>query len=712
MKYLLAPTIFLCAFLLFQVELIVGKELLPWFGGAPAVWTTCLLFFQCVLLAGYAFAHLLSSRGTPRRQVTWHGIAAGLSLILLLLLGLLWPSPITPGPSWKPAPGGDPLWQLAGLLLVSVGIPFFVLAGSGPLIQRWSVSSRPGRSPYRLYALSNAGSLLGLLSYPFLVEPLLALREQALCWTALYALFAVGLFFCARLFLKGAGVAMPAVPGEEKSDRVEQPVRGARQPAPGYTRADMILWGALAAVASALLLATTNHMCQDTAVIPLLWVFPLSLYLLTFILCFSREGIYLRWLFPPLFCGAFALSAYVVGQDLAASLPLQIASDAAVLFTGCMVCHGELVRAKPAGYQLTGFYLAVAAGGAAGAVAVALGAPRLFNGFWEFQISLVAVGVLFLLALLRDRRSFIWKSPVLIGAGLAVLVLSGGGVLLRLATGSDTRTVFAARNFYGLLRVQEDSAGTYIKLLHGRITHGFQYTDSALALLPTSYYSRESGVGLAIDNHPNRAQGLRIGVVGMGTATLAAYVREIDTIRFYEINPAIPRLSAGLAPWFRYLSRCPGTVEVAMGDARLTIEREQAERDPRRFDVLALDAFSSDAIPVHLLTEEAFDLFLGRLREPGGILAVHISNRYLDLVPVVHGYAERRGLPSVMISAEEDDQGGWTSDWILIARSDSVFNAGPIADAATPWDSTSYHPVRPWTDQYSNLLSVLRSAAP
>ena len=696
MKYVLAPTIFLCAFLLFQVELIVGKELLPWFGGAPAVWTTCLLFFQCVLLAGYASAHLLSSRGTPRQQVIVHCLAAAGSLLLLGVLSLRWPSPITPGPSWKPAAGGDPLLQLTVLLLVSVGVPFFVMAGSGPLIQRWSVESRPARSPYRLYALSNAGSLLGLLSYPFLVEPLLGLREQALVWAVLYGAFVVGLFLCAGVFLTGVAGAAPA------------PARSGR-PAAVPPVADRILWATLAAVGSALLLATTNHMCQDTAVIPLLWVLPLSLYLLTFILCFSREGLYVRWLFPLLFCGAFALSVYVLNQDLAASLPLQVASDAAVLFAGCMVCHGELVRAKPAAEHLTGFYLAVAAGGAAGALAVAVGAPRLFTGFWEFHISLVAVGGLFLWAVVRDRRSFLRRSPLLIGTGLAALVVSGGGVLLRQATASDVRTLYAARNFYGLLRVQEDSAATYRKLLHGRITHGFQYTDSTLALLPTSYYSRESGVGLAIDNHPGRARGLRIGVVGMGTATLAAYVRDIDTIRFYEINPAIPLLSAGPAPLFRYVSSCPGTVEVAMGDARLTLEREVAEGDPRRFDVLALDAFSSDAIPVHLLTEEAFDLFLRRVRVPGGILAVHISNRYLDLVSVVHGYAERHGLPSVMISADEDDRGGWTSDWILISRSDSLFNVDPIAAAATAWDSTSYHPIRPWTDQYSNLLSVLRT---
>ena len=696
MKYLFAPALFLCAFLLFQVELIVGKELLPWFGGAPSVWTTCLLFFQCVLLGGYAYAHMLATYRSRRSQVITHCALAAASLLLLALRGLEWPAPITPGPAWKPAGGGDPLIQLTGLLLVSVGVPFFVLASSGPLLQRWSLESRPGRSPYRLYALSNAGSLLGLLSYPFLVEPLLALRDQALVWTGLYLLFAIPLFLCAKAF-SAAGVVPPPAP--------RAGARGGDAPPP----ADTLLWAALAAVASALLLASTNHMCQDTAVIPLLWVLPLSLYLLTFILCFSYERLYMRWVFPPLFCAAFALSVYILNQDLAASLPLQIFSDAAVLFAGCMVCHGELVRAKPAGEHLTGFYLAVAAGGAAGGLAVAVGAPRLFNGFWEFHISLVAVGGLFLWAVLRDRRSFLQRSPWPIGAVIAALIICGGGALLRQATGSDTRTIFAVRNFYGLLRVQEDSAATYVKLLHGRITHGFQYTDSSLSLLPTSYYSRESGVGLAIENHPNRERGLRIGVVGMGTATLAAYVRGVDTIRFYEINPAVPALSAGPAPVFRYLSRCPGHVEVAMGDARLSLERELAGGDLRKFDVLALDAFSSDAIPVHLLTEEAFDLFIRCLRVPGGILAVHISNRYLDLVSVVHGYAERHGLPSVLVSADEDDQGGWTSDWILLSRPDSLFAAEPIAGAATPWDSTSYHPIRPWTDQYSNLLSVLRA---
>ena len=699
MKALYAVTVFLGAFLLFQVELIVGKELLPWFGGAPSVWTTCMVFFQVLLLAGYALAHLIATRLPNRRQALLHSGLAAIALILLAFLAVRWPSPITPGPSWKPEGGGEPLIELVVLLAISVGIPFLVLSATGPLVQQWSIVARPGKSPYRLYALSNAGSLLALIAYPSLVEPLMGLKDQGYVWGGLYLLFVLGVFGCARLLMASAPVGTPA------------PAAGAERP-PAPPLLDRLLWGGLAGAASALLLATTNHMCQDTAVIPLLWVLPLSLYLLTFILCFTYERAYIRWLFPPLFALAFALTVYVLYQDLSAPLSLQIASDAAVLVAGCMVCHGELVRARPSAEHLTGFYLAVAAGGAAGGLAVAVAAPRLFNGFWEFHISLVAVGSLFLCAVIRDSRSFLRKSPVLIGAGLAVLVITGGGVLLQQASGSIGKTMYTTRNFYGLLRVQEDSAGTYVKLLHGRIAHGFQYIDSALALLPTSYYSRQSGVGLAIGNHPDRDRGLRIGDVGMGTATLAAYVRDIDTIRFYEINPAVPRLSAGPSPYFRYLSRCPGHVEVAMGDARLSMERELAEGESQRFDILALDAFSSDAIPVHLLTEEAFDIFLRHLRVPDGILAVHISNRYLDLVPVVHGYAERRGLPSIMISADEDDQGGWTSDWILICRSDSLLTAAPLASAATPWDSTSYRVIRPWTDQYSNLLSVLRSPEP
>ena len=699
-KTAFALTIFLSAFLLFQVELIVGRELLPWFGGAPAVWTTCLVFFQVVLLAAYAYAHIVTKRLPLKRQLSSHMGILTVSCLILAFLASRWPTPITPGASWKPAGDSDPVSQIALLLAVSLGVPFFVLSTTGPLLQKWSLVCFPESSPYRLYALSNAGSLIGLLGYPFFVEPILGIRAQAFCWTGLYVLFGIGVVVCA-LGLRRSRVR--AAGGAEEPGSVE---RGA-PPSPH----DRLLWTGLAAVASALLLSTTNHMCQDMAVVPLLWVLPLSLYLLSFILCFGDDRLYRRWMFPPLFAASCVFCIIDLFKGLGASLPSQIGADCALLFSGCMVCHGELVRAKPGAAHLTGFYLAVAAGGALGGLALAIAAPRLFNGYWEFHLSILGTGVVFIGALMRDRSSILRRKPVSIGSGLALIVIGLGGSLLKQAVESGGSARFASRNFYGILRVVEDPAGRYLKLLHGRITHGFQFTDSARAFIPTSYYSRESGVGLAILNHPERPGGLRIGVVGMGTGTLAAYAGNGDTIRFYEINPAVPRLSRGTHPFFTFLRHCRGRVEIAMGDARLSLERELEGGENQRFDVLALDAFSSDAIPVHLLTDEAFGIYLRHLRQPDGILAVHISNRYIDLIPVVHGYAKRHGLASAMITSNEDEEGAWSSDWILIAGSTRTLVRDPIGGAATPWDSTTYREIRPWTDDYSNMIGLLRNAA-
>ncbi|HTY60167.1 MAG TPA: ferrichrome ABC transporter permease [Bacteroidota bacterium] len=694
MKQSYSFTIFLSAFLLFQVELIIGRELLPWFGGAPAVWTTCLVFFQVVLLAGYGYAHLVALRLSPGRQIGLHVTLLALSVLFLLFLALQWPSPITPGPSWKPSGSGEPLGELAILLAATVGIPFFILSTTGPLLQEWSVTSLPGRSPYRLYALSNAGSLLGLLGYPVLVEPLLGIHLQALAWSGLYLVFALGVIACAAARWKSLTGLTP----RDRDVRIQP-----GSPAPG----DIFLWVGLAGVSSALLLSTTNHMCQDTAVIPLLWVLPLSLYLATFILCFRYEGLYRRWLFLPLFGVALVCCIVNLFGGLSVSLASQIAADAAVLFTGCLVCHGELVRSRPGVAHLTGFYLAVAAGGAAGGLAVAIAAPRLFNGYWEFHASLWGTGALFVTALTRDL--ILRRKPLLALWPLVILLLVLGGVLVKEAVDEGEHALFVTRNFYGLLRVVRSSDSTYVKLLHGRITHGIQFTDPARAGIPTSYYSRESGIGLAIEEKQAGEAGIRIAVVGMGVGTIAAFAREQDTVRFYEINPAVPRLSRGRGAFFTYLNNCRGHVELAMGDARLSLEREIGKGETGRFDVLALDAFSSDAIPVHLLTEEAFAVYMGHLRKPDGILAVHITNRYVDLVPVVHGYAERHGLSSVMISADEDDLGGWSSDWILISPSAAPLAGDSLAAASTPWDSTSYRVTRPWTDDYSNMITLLRS---
>jgi hypothetical protein len=695
MKSAYVLTIFLSAFLLFQVELILGRELLPWFGGAPALWTTCLVFFQVVLLSGYAYAHGIVGRLPLKAQAALHTVLVAVSVVLLAILAVRWPAAITPGSSWKPAPGADPVGQIILLLTVSVGVPFFVLSTTGPLLQQWSVISLPGGSPYRLYALSNAGSLAGLLGYPFIVEPFLGIRGQAYVWSLLYAVFALGVIVSALGMRRRSG---------DHSALIDS-ARAARNPSAGAR----ILWMGLAGVASALLLSSTNHMCQDTAVIPLLWVLPLSLYLVTFILCFRYEGMYRRWLFPPLFCASLAYCVMTMHEGLGAPLLAQIAADSAVLLTGCIVCHGELVRARPGVAHLTGFYLAVAAGGALGGVAVAIVAPRIFNGFWEFQASLWGTAAVFFAALVRDRGAFLHRKPLLIRSLIALVLTGLAWVLIRQAGEADVNTRYVTRNFYGILRVVDEPEVHYLKLVHGRITHGFQFTDSARAGIPTSYYSRESGVGLAIENHPGRETGLRIGVVGMGVGTLAAYAREKDTIRFYEINPAVPRLSRGNEPFFTYLEKCRGRVEVVMGDARLSLERESEGGGNQRFDILALDAFSSDAIPVHLLTEEAFVVYLRHLRGPESILAVHISNRYLDLIPVVHGYALRHGLASAIVSSGEDEEGAWTSDWILVAATLAPLVRGPVGRAVTPWDSTAYREIRPWTDDYSNLLSVIRT---
>lgn len=690
-------TIFLSALLLFQAELIIGKELLPWFGGIPSVWTTCLLFFQLVLLAGYTYAHFVVKRFSTRRQVLVHLAVLGIAVAVLAIQWALWPSPITPDAGWKPAGGDEPTIRLLALLAVSVGIPFFVLSTTGPLLQGWFASVYPTNSPYRLYALSNVGSLLGLLLYPILVEPLLPIRGQAIVWSLTYLLFALGVIMSANRLRSVASVRLKS---QVENDRT--PTQSTPHPM------DVLLWTGLAAAASALLLSTTNHMCQDVATIPLLWILPLSLYLVTFVLCFEFEILYRRWLFPPLFGAALVWALSILFSDLTFSLLLQIAADAAVLFTGCMVCHGELSRAKPAKEHLTIFYLAIASGGALGAIAVAIVAPNLFDGFWEFQLSIFITGTLFLLAVLRDRTSFFYKKSFLAGSTFGLVLVILQWFLFKQALEQTSETRFMKRNFYGVLRIEEDAGAHSLKLRHGRITHGFQYLDSIKARFPTTYFSKGSGVGLAIENHPRRKEGLRIGVVGLGVGTIATYAHQKDTVRFYEINPAVYELSRGPKPFFTYLKNCEGTAEVVLGDARLTLEEELRRGKNQGFDILAIDAFLSDAIPVHLLTREAFEVYLRHMRSPESVIAIHISNRHLNLKPVVRGLADNAGLASSVISAAEDDEGGWLSEWVLISRSESVLRLKPLADATTPWDSTGTKKTSRWTDDYSDIISLLK----
>lgn len=754
-----ALTIFLSAFLLFQVQPLIGKYILPWFGGGPGVWTTCLVFFQVVLLGGYAYAHLTSSRLPARGQAALH---------LILLAGALCFAHITPSDAWKPRGDGNPTLDILALLTVCLGLPYFVLSSTGPLLQQWFSHARPGVSPYRLYALSNLGSLLALLSYPFFFEPLFTRKAQAELWAWGFGAFAVSCGFCAVRLWK----LNPADPFAADNNNAAATCNS--RPAT-FTR---LLWLLLPACATLLLLATTNKMCQDVAVVPFLWVLPLALYLLSFMIAFDHPRWYPRPPFALALVAVMVAICWVLFEGTDASLRAQVIIYAVGLFVCCMVCHGELYRLRPDPSQLTGYYLMIAAGGALGGLFVALAAPMLFRDLYELHWGLLGCGLLLLTVCLRERtgedaRSWRWLGGTLtlaafagfdqwfawlpkqhaafagtwlmvlrvtlwlllggvivfalgrkrflafrhwrslacgwIGCGLAALAL----VLHKHARHADEETVYRSRNFYGTLAVCEYRKSHplthYYLLQHGRITHGLQFTDPERARWATSYYGEGSGVSLAVSVLPPGPR--RLGVVGLGTGTMAVFGRPGDTVRLYEINPEVTRLATSR---FTYLSNCEATVEIALGDARLSLEREP----PQHFDLLALDAFSSDAIPVHLLTEEAFELYHRHLK-PGGIIAVHISNRYLNLEPVVLNLARRFHYQVAIIDFDEDEDdldddtipgGAWwnySSTWVLLTRDEAILKSPAIASAATP-ASTNVITVPLWTDDFASVFQILK----
>lgn len=666
-----ALTIFASAFLLFEIEPMIAKLVLPWFGGSAEVWTTCLLFFQVVLLGGYLYAHLSAQMLEPRAQVWLHLALLAVSLLVL---------PVIPNPAWKPAGPEDPSWRILGLLAVTLGLPYLALSATSPLLQTWYARTHERALPYRLFALSNAGSMLALVSYPVLVEPVFATRLQARGWSAGYVAFVL---VCGWVTWSARTGDKLAATGDTDPDDA----------APGWKQ--QLMWLALAGCGSTLLLAVTNHLTQNVASIPFLWVLPLALYLLSFILCFEGRGWYWRGFYLKLAVVALAGMAYALGEDflnlgLRALVPLY----AAGLFICCMVCHGELARLKPSHRHLTAFYLMVAVGGAAGGVLVGLVAPHLFRGYFELQIAMA--GCAFLIAMvLRPLGKLAWY-----GALAAALVLTGylGYQVNQFEHGSR----LLVRNFYGALRVNDEGDGVeeahIRKLTHGTINHGEEFMDDARHLQPTTYYGYKTGIGLAIQEAQRRL-GLRVGVIGLGTGTLAAYGRPGDVFRMYEINPLVISIAK---TQFRFVPESKAKVELVLGDARLSLEREP----PQGYDVLAVDAFSSDAIPVHLLTREAFALYFRHLN-PGGVLAVHVSNKHLNLAPVVGMAASAFGKRAVVIDTNDDDDNAvFGATWVLVSSRAGFFDYPFIRSAATPVKPLPH--LRMWTDDYSNLFQILK----
>lgn len=911
-----STTIALSAFLLFQVQLILGKFLLPWFGGTPAVWTTCMLCFQILLVMGYAYGHLLGNLRSFRTQGRVHAVLLAVSMAIVGVLWLKWGSPLAPGKEWRPGPDANPVVTILELLGVTVGLPFFLLSTTGPLLQKWLTNEGEG-SPYRFYALSNAGSLLGLLSYPFLVEWTLSLKHQGWAWGCGYLAFAV----------LGAAAARRHANLDASQTIPELPVMGESRDASPIDKARYFLWLGLSACSTIMLLATTNLLCQDIAVIPLLWVAPLAIYLLSFILSFTSNRWYQRKIYWPVYfamLGGALKTSFNRGQGETALL---VALYCATLFVACMICHGELARSKPEPRGLTRFYLMVAVGGALGGVFVALVAPHIFLGFWEFQVGLIGCGFLLavacalskssenpeiglwtvaltLLLLCRDVAVVpaLWMVPLvlyllgsilkhesnqgqqgkvfwplyfgLLGAvmmstfqerggetaflvalgciaaciagivcggeftgwnagqrrwtgcnplvalggvlsgGLVVLAaphlaldrwgfgatLLGCAVLLAAASGLRKQiqdlepglwtvalifllaflvkqfggfipnfetwpvvnneyytgallssaylgwwatrkgikrepealgappitgkrvayvlllgmlmitasihtkmagaVVFRERNFFGTTSVVNNL--DEVMILSGSTIHGFEFRDPARRRTPTSYFQEDSGIGRILRDYPRSANGgnpLRVGLIGMGAGTLAAYGRPGDVYKYYEIDPAVIALSEGANPYFHFVQDSAARVDIALGDARLTLEREAGSGDLQRFDVLAVDAFSSDSIPMHLLTRDVMGTYLKHMRGRDGVIAFHISNRYLNLDPVVMALGQAYELSAVKVQTK-------TSKWILLCANPEMLRLPDLVGVATPV-SLQKGPVL-WTDDYSNLFQVLQ----
>ena len=679
---LYAVTIFLSAFLLFQVQPLIAKMILPWFGGSAAVWSASMLFFQLLLLAGYAYAHVSIRFLKPRMQMLVH---------VALLLGSCALLPILPNPVWRPTQAGDPTARILLLLTATIGLPYFLLSSTSPLLQAWFVRRTGSGVPYRLFALSNFGSMLALVSFPFLVEPTLATRQQAYSWSGGYVVFAL---MCAFT----AWVSRPAS-ADHPNQVVAEPESDER---PSFWQ--LVFWALLASCASVLLVSVTNHMSQNVAPIPLLWVLPLALYLITFICAFESDRIYQRWLFIPWLAPALAGMAYMIyAEEGNYNIKYAIPGYAAGLFICCMFCHGELARRRPAPRHLTLFYLMVSIGGALGGIFVALIAPRVFHSYWELPLGLIACGMLAMIAVWNLRLPKLGAWPIRAVIFIAVAVLAG--YFVRQERRLAKNLVLQARNFYGPLQVRDDlPTEDYAQrtLLHGTIDHGSQLQDPVLRYVTTSYYAKRSGVGRAMSELQAKGP-IRAGVIGLGAGVLSNYGRKGDYFRIYEINPLIERIAQSL---FTFYPHSAADKAILMGDARLTLERQLASEGPQNYDILAVDAFSSDAIPVHLLTREAIQLYFRHLK-PQGVLALHISNRYLDLKPVCEGGASSVGREAWVVEDEGDEASYLSSStWVLVTSDLSLYRGSFFKDATL----SQYPPkkgFRPWTDDYSNLFQIL-----
>ena len=684
-------TVFTSAFLLFMVQPIIAKQILPWFGGSSAVWTTCMVFFQLILLLGYWYADFVVRNLTKRMQAICHS-----AIVVISLIGL----PIIANEVWKPAAETEPSSRILLLLLATVGLPYLLLSTTGPLIQAWFARCYPNAKVYRLFALSNFASLLSLLAYPVLIEPHIDLNSQAWLWSGVYVLYAVLIVASAwHSNQHEATIGIPKGSITTSDDNTKVP-----------GKSEYLLWLLLATLGSVLLLSFTNHITQNVASVPFLWIIPLVLYLVTFMLVFDvgsargRSGWYSRPIFVPLLLILLVITSYGMYEGYASTMHIYVALPlfCILLFVACMFCHGELAALRPGTQYITQFFLCLSIGGAAGGLMVGLLAPLVFNSFIELPLALILCGLL--------AAYVVWRTPspgnpakvntALIGFALASTCLVGW--FLWKESLSTEETLVQHRDFYGTLRVSEsdknNTPDSVRDLYHGVISHGWQHTYEPLRTKPVSYFGPDTGIAQTVLFYQKEEPSIRVGVLGLGIGILTSYGRETDNFRIYELVPAVIDIAK---KYFWYLTESKSKLSYLVGDGRLSLERESSNQ----FHVLSVDAFSSDSIPMHLMTVEALRLYKNQIKEDGAII-YNVTNRLINLAPMVKLIADAEGMQATLIANRPSEPDLYPTDFVVVTNNQKLIAKLQQAKDYVPIDTPPK--LRAWTDRYNNLFDVLR----
>ena len=681
-----ALTIFLSAFLLFQIQPIVARIILPRFGGTSAVWTTCMMYFQTLLLVGYVYAHIVRRVFSPR--TTW---IIHIALLTTAALALR----IEAIPDQSISDSSNLAWSILQVLTLTIGLPFLALSTTGPLVQAWHSTTHPNRQTYRLYALSNLGSMLALLTYPFLVERFFGLSVQQTSWSIAFLVFAA----------LSAWSGWQTVRYQEWFQVDEDNAAGAEYSS--ITGFSVVAWLTLSGTASIVLLATTNLMCLEVASYPFLWILPLTLYLLTLIICFDRPSWYLRGPCMTLFLFSVVYAILLVHLGNRTSLIVQVTGMSAVCFLGSMVCHGELQRLKPPTSYLTLFYLCIATGGALGGIFVALVAPYFFDGYYEFHIGVILAILLPMTIIYLELRKRIKALPATFWLGsfacLFVLSIVACSLIYHLDRSFQPNLLFRQRSDYGIVSVQD--IDQFRRLINGKTIHGGQSLNESFEFTPNLYYINGSGAAIAFQtfwdwqaDHDQLDRPLNIGVLGLGTGSLSAWGRANDRFCFYELDPLVTRVAKD---YFTFVEE--NDVQIVNGDGRIELEKELATEGPRNYDILFIDAFSSDSIPVHLLTNECLELYWKHLN-PDGILVLHITNKFVDLRPVVYSLAKKLGLNATLI---DHDNPVIKTDtrWVLLTKNKQLSDSPRFQNAKSEWPSEL--PSIIWTDDFASLAPLV-----